>query len=275
MNSKQEDQFSIINKATGEIVRDLQQGDSVISQVEKERRSKFATYNRDKRHFSFGKMERIKDVSSKLDAKKCGYILKLIPFMEYGTCYLLREDEKVMTTKTDLGKGLGVSKVSSRNQIIDSLLEVSVLDQDEKGYKLNPNLHIKGAVNGSELIKLFNTTLKKLSNDLKPAELGYLYKLLPFVHYETNLICINPHEEKPEEFEFLNQKAISELLELDSDNAKKLLSKFRKKGILAHALSDSDSRNKKYYVNPSLFFRKKGYPDKTLESMFSSSPYHL
>ncbi|MEC1155029.1 hypothetical protein [Cytobacillus horneckiae] len=272
MINKHDDEFALLNKTTGEI-SDLKQGDTIISKEEKERRKRFTLYNRDKRHFSFGKMERIKDVSLKLDTKKCGYILKLIPFMEYGTGYLLREDGKVMATKTDLGKGLGVKKVSSRNQIIDSLSNVSALKLDEKGYKLNPDLHIKGAVNGKELIKLFSTTLKKLSNDLQPAQLGYLYKLLPFVHYETNLICINPHEEETEKIEYLNQKAIIEILGIDNTDANKFLRKCHKNGILFEG-STMDRRERKYYVNPYLFFRKKGYPDKTLESMFASSPYH-
>lgn len=262
----------IVDNKTGEVVKELKAGDRIISKKQAESyKNKAGT---DKRHFSFGKMKKMKEVAEKLDAKKCGYIVKLLPFMQYGTGYLLKEDGSVMKTKTDLGNGLGVKKVASRNKIIDALIEVSAIEVDENGYKMNPDIHIRNAVTGNELIKLFKTTLEKLSNDLKPAELGYLYKLLPYVHYQTNLVCSDPFEENPENLFFLNQASLGELLGLEHKEIKNFITKLRKKGVIAEALNESDARNKKYYVNPYIFYRKKGYPDDTLRSMFKSSPYH-
>lgn len=264
--------FIIVDNETGEVVKELKAGDRIISKKQAE------SYNNrtgtDKRHFSFGKMKKMKEIAEKLDAKKCGYIVKLLPFMQYGTGYLLKEDGSVMKTKTDLGNGIGVKKVASRNKIIDTLMEVSAIEVDEIGYKVNPDIHIRNVVTGNELIKLFKTTLEKLSNDLKPAELGYLYKLLPYVHYQTNLICSDPFEENPEILFFLNQTSLGELLGLEHKEIKNFITKLRKKGVIAEALNESDTRNKKYYVNPYIFYRKKGYPDDTLRSMFKSSPYN-
>jgi hypothetical protein len=192
--------------------------------------------------------------------------------MQYGTGYLLKEDGSVMNTKTDLGNGLGVKKVSSRNGIIEALIGASVIEMDDKGYKMNPEVHINGSVKGNELIKLFKNTLQRLSKDLKPAELGYLYKLLPYVHYETNLICIDPFEDDPSKFKFLNQKEVARVIGIDVDNARKFLNKCHKKRILFEG-STVDRREKQYYINPYVFYRKKGYPDDTLKSMFLSSPY--
>jgi hypothetical protein len=262
--------FSIVDKETGEVVRELREGDRIVSKKQSE--AFINKVNQDKRHFSFGKMKRMKEISQKLDAKKCGYIMRLIPYMEFGTGYLIKGDGSVMSTKTDLGNGLGVTKVSSRNTIIDALKGASALEIDEIGYKINPDVHISGTVTGNELIKLFKTTLEKLANDLKPAELGYLYKMLPYVHYETNLICIDPFEDDPINFKFLNQKEVSEVIGIDIANAKKFLNKCHKKRILFEG-STSDRREKQYYVNPYIFFRKKGYPDDTLKSMFLASPY--
>ncbi|MCM3730112.1 hypothetical protein M3196_00320 [Fictibacillus nanhaiensis] len=262
--------FSIVNKETGEIIRELKDGDKIISKKQSEAYKSKA--EPDNRHFAFGKMKRMKEISQKLDAKKCGYIMRLIPYMQCGTGYLIKEEGSVMKTKTDLAKGLGVSKVSSRNNIIDALMDASALELDEIGYKINPDVHISGTITGNELIKLFKTTLDKLANDLKPAELGYLYKVLPYVHYQTNLICIDPFESDPANFKFLNQKEVAEVIGIDVDNARKFLNKCHKKRILFEG-STSDRREKQYYVNPYIFYRKKGYPDDTLKSMFLSSPY--
>ncbi|MDN4523184.1 hypothetical protein [Fictibacillus fluitans] len=273
--------YAIIDTETGELIKELRSGDKIISKerseafkkkLEAEKQTELI--KRDKRRFSFGKMEKMKEVSKELDSKKCGYILRLLPYMERSTGYLKRKDGKLMKSKTDLGNALGVKKVSSRNSIIEALKTASVLAQDENGFKLNPNVHINGATNGKELIKLFNTTLEKLSKDLKPAELGYIYKLLPYVHYGTNLICSDPFEKNPEKLFFLNQASIGKLLGLEHKEVKAFITKLRKIGVIAEALSERDTRNRKYYVNPYIFYRKKGFPDDTLKSMFKSSRYN-
>lgn len=102
--------------------------------------------------------------------------------------------------------------------------------------------------------------------------MGFLYKLLPYVHYETNTICSDPFVE-PEEIRFLNIKEIATLQNIDEKSASKTLDKLRKVGVIAVTIRQDDKRDRLFTLNPYLFYRQKGQPDKTLRGLFKASPY--
>ena len=225
----------------------------------------------DKRHFSFTYMENIKEVISNLSTIHLGYLLQLQCHMEFGTGFLIGKDGTVMTKKVDIEHTLGIT--NSTNKRLCKVLENNgILEEIEGKYCINPTYHFRGQVQEKKVIKLFTTTLKQLCEVLKPAELGFLYKLLPYVHYETNMVCINPHEVDPTKIEFLNIKAIAQLVDMEEKKVSKLLTKLRK-GLIVAEVRRQDKKNIFFVLNPYIFYRKSGKPDDTLRGMFAASPY--
>jgi hypothetical protein len=227
----------------------------------------------DKRHFSFSHMRYIRDITDNLPNKVCGYILLLQPYLKWNTNVLIDDKENPLDEK-GLAKALKVQPRTGK-EVIKRLVQEDVLDHDNKGnYVMNNRYHFRKRLKGDEksvLIKTFFTSLKGLN--LKPAELGALYKLLPYVHYETNMICANPFEEYPQDIRFLNTKEIAELLKMDEKKTINLLRELKKGGAVAETTKFVNDRRTKYItLNPFIFYRQSGQPDASLCAMFLSKP---
>lgn len=239
-------------------------------------RKKAEAVGSDRRHFSFTHMLNIKELTDGLSNKYCGYILKLQPCIQFRTGLLVeggKEDGKPLTRKA-IAKLL---KVSPRtvNTVIEELTLYSIIFEESNGsFSINDSYHFrkKAGANAEVVIKTFFTTLNKLN--LKPAELGFLYKLLPYVHYNTNIICADPFQEIPSNVRFLNEKQIGELLGMSESKTKEMLSKLRKAGAIGEFIRhEQDQREKLTVMNPYIFYRKNGKPDNTLAALFSSGAW--
>ncbi|MGM7724380.1 hypothetical protein [Metabacillus sp. Hm71] len=240
-----------------------------LEAIEKERNKK-----KDLRHFSFSHMMNIREVTDNLTNKQCGYILMLQPYLQFKTnvLILMNADESPMTEK-ELAIALKVTPKTIK-KVVENLITDDVLSIDKSGYyRMNERYHFRKKVKEDEsmLIKTFFTTLKQLK--LKPAELGVLYKLLPYVHYETNMICANPFEEVPADIRFLTTKQIAEVIGMHEKKAIEVLRELKKSGAIAETTKFvEDARVKYITLNPFIFYRQSGKPDTSLAAMFLSRP---
>jgi DNA-binding MarR family transcriptional regulator len=227
---------------------------------------------RDKRHFSFTHMAHIREVTDNLSNKQCGYILMLQPYLQMKSNTLINPGrEETPLGKAGIAKALGVT-VQTAGTIIKSLILDDILAVTPSGnYRMNDRYHFRNKTRGGKdmLVKTFFTTLKDLK--LKPAEMGALYKLLPYVHFETNMICADPFEVDPAEIRFLNTKQIADKLGTHEKNTIELLRALKKAGAISETSKFVEDRRTKYItLNPYIFFRKAGDPDASLMAMFMS-----
>lgn len=264
-------ELGLVNLKTGEIVRELDKGDKVVSKEQRESYKRHLDRVYDKRHFSFAFMENIKGVISTLSTVHLGYLLQLQCHMEFGTGFLIGKDGAVMTKKVDIEHALDITN-STNKRLCKALESNGILEEVKGGYRINPTYHFRGQTQEQKIIKLFTTTLKQLCKILKPAEIGFLYKLLPYVHYETNMICINPHEIDSKEIQYLNIENIAQITEIHQKKISILLRSLRKSGVIAETILE-DKRHTFITLNPYIFYRKSGQPDNTLKGMFAASPY--
>ncbi|PHD43196.1 hypothetical protein COF67_27345 [Bacillus toyonensis] len=265
----------LVDQQTGEVLGEdiINPQSQVISENQRQAYKKKLEKERDNRHFSFADMENIKEVISKLTNVYLGYLLQLQCHMEFGTGFLIGKDGAVMTKKVDIEHTLGITN-STNKRLCKALESNGVLEEVKGGYRINPAYHFRGQGQAQEqkIIKLFTTTLKQLCKILKPAEIGFLYKLLPYVHYGTNMICINPHEIDSNEIKYLNIEAIAQITEIHQKKISTLLRGLRKGGIIAETILE-DKRHTFITLNPYIFYRKSGQPDNTLRGMFAASSY--
>ncbi|MEK4801036.1 helix-turn-helix domain-containing protein [Oceanobacillus sp. FSL K6-0118] len=130
------------------------------------------------------------------------------------------------------------------------------------------------------MVKTFSTTLKKLN--LKPADLGAIYKLLPYVHYETNLVCKNPFEVNPKNVEFCNKTELAELIGISRSKASEVLAELTRAGVIieikrkASLMSEAqgDGRETVVALNPSIVSRLQGeHENIMLLQLFNNADY--
>lgn len=237
-----------------------------LEHYEAGRRRKWS--EKDRRHFSFGHMRNIREITRELSNKYCGYVLLLQPYIQFKTNVLVTEGrESTPLSTADLARIWSVSKRTVRT-IIDELELRSILFETNGVFTLNDRYHFrkKAGHDVDALIKTFFTTLKQF--DMTAADLGFVYKLLPYVHYDTNLLCADPFA-NPEDIRFLTDGEIGEYVGMTETKTKEGLTRLRKAQIIREWVNVDDRRNKFTALNPYVFYRKNGEPDGMLKALFS------
>lgn len=144
-----------------------------------------------------------------------------------------------------------------------------IYEVDEKFY-MNPEYFTKGEVefNTKEYTRIYINTTRLLYESVtlsKHKQLSYIYQLIPFIHYESNVLVKNPDEVDINEIEKMNLIEICELLKIDKTNRtrlKKELLKFNiemdgeKYYFLKYIRVEGDKDISDYFiVNPSVIWK--------------------
>src|SRR5690606_32536787 len=107
-------------------------------------------------------------------------------------------------SKTQMREVVGLSERAFRD-FYRTMTENDIIQEVEDGkYRINPQYHFAGKTDSVEVVKAFTSAVRKLAGRLRPSELGFVYKLLPHVHFATNMICADPFEPDPTKIRFLN-----------------------------------------------------------------------
>ncbi len=242
-----------------------------ISLQQEEAIEKEKQMRRDKRRFSFTHMGNIREYTDSLSNKYCGYILLLQPHIQFNTNLLVvSEKDGTPLTEKHIAEIIGTTKRTAET-LITALKEHDIITQNEAGeYLMNERYHFrrKAKADVDALIKTYFTTLKKLK--LTAADLGFLYKLLPYIHYDTNLVCENPFV-PADKISYLNEKQIAEKIGMSLSKTKDAMDRLRKAGAIGEFIRrEGDRRDKLTVLNPFVFYRKREQPDASLVAMFSA-----
>ncbi|SEP17561.1 hypothetical protein, partial [Paenibacillus sp. OV219] len=200
----------VIRKAQRDAYRKLQQS--------KQRRTKGG-------NFTFTDMERIAAVTSEIDATYLGYLMYLQTFIDYETNALVIGRGKWPLTRRDMVEGLGITLETFRT-FYAVMERYSIIMEVDGRFIMNEDYHFRGAAEGRRVVKTYDDRLRKIYASLptrKVRQLGYLYRLLPYIHLETNMLCWNPFETDPSEIRAMNKREIAVTLDIDEKTAYRLL----------------------------------------------------
>lgn len=243
-----------------------------LEQIEAHKRRK--QREQDQRHFSFSHMQNMTEVTRNLSNKYCGYILLLQPHIEYKTGRLVNPGRDPKPLKiTDIARIWSVSRRTAL-VVVDELQARSILFETDGTYSINERYHFrdKAGTEVDALIKTFFTTLRRVK--LTAADLGFVYKLLPQVHYDTNVICSDAFANTPEDVRFLSEKQIASIVGMSESKTRDALRRLRKAGVTGEWVrGDGDDRETLTVLNPYVFYRKAGEPDGTLRTLFAAQRF--
>jgi hypothetical protein len=232
--------------------------------------------------FTFAIMESTKEVVQFLGHSQLAYLMLLTTYISYVDNVIRKTNKSPMDT-CDMQKELGISKMTFY-RFFNTCLKNNIINKnDDCSYSINSKYHFKGENKGDEkVVKVYNTEIRNAYNCMKPATLGLFYLLLPYIHLQTNTICLNPYEKDVTRLQKLNRKEVCELIGIDRStfSSKILNAKIDCKPMIAKVeVLGKDS----YLVNPWVFTRLKVEPndnlvgeeiipfepDKSLRSIFS------
>lgn len=215
--------------------------------------------------FTFVNMDRIREVIERVSDSYCGYLLYLQCFIDYDG--VIVNTNKSPMTKAQIRKALDVNR-NLFGEFMAEMVRDELIYVDNDIYRINPAYHFKGAAENERVIKAFTAKVRELYGEISAKDLGFIYKLLPFIHYETNTVCIDPYETDVAKIQPLNKRQVGEISGMTE---KAVYSKIRRlKFGDQYVFAEVKIGNRQFYkLNPFVFYRKPGEPDATLSEIFS------
>jgi hypothetical protein len=220
--------------------------------------------------FTVTNMRNIHEVYNVLTTTQCGYLMRLQCNVSYDGNVLVNADKTPMT-KRDMMEALQLEKKrSSFYNFFGACVEHGIIIENADGtYSMNERYHFKGAFNDQYVVKAYTAKIKRVYREVKAADIGLIYRMLPFVHYETNALCANPFEQDPLKIRWFNRKELAEAIDVAPETLGRRLPKMKFDGEYVVARIKVGNEPERYTFNPRVFYRKNGAPDSTLQAMFN------
>lgn len=260
----------LIDPNTGEIharAAVLAAGDRVTTAKQREEYARIQSGREQSRgaEFTVTNMNNIDEVIEKVSDKHCGYLLYLQCFVNYDA--ILENPDKTAMSRADMMRTLKIGRTALYHFLCE-MTDAGVIYEDGDNYRLNPRYHFQGKTDNSAVVKTFVAKVKALYNEVNAKDLGFVYKLLRFVHLETNTICANPYERDVENTLPLTKEDIAHVTGVTEKSVYTKLRnlRFGDQYVFAEVVY---GKYRYYKINPFVFYRKNGQPDATLREMFS------
>ncbi|WP_046214802.1 hypothetical protein [Paenibacillus wulumuqiensis] len=255
----------LVDPATGEVhprAVILSDGDRVSSAAQ---RTNYRRRGGRSAEFTITNMENIDEVIDRVSDKNCGYLLYLQCFVNYDA--ILENPDKTAMSRSDIMRTLKIGR-TTLTQFLRETTAAGVVIEDGGKYRINPRYHFQGKTSNSAVVKTFVARIKELYTEVNAKDLGFVYKLMPHIHLETNTICANPFEKDVENTIPLTKEDIARLTNVTEKSVyTKLRSlRFGEQYVFAEVVY---GRSRYYKINPFVFYRKNGRPDATLREIFS------
>ncbi|WHY84692.1 hypothetical protein QNH39_18835 [Neobacillus novalis] len=269
--------FTVVD-ANGEIRDDVKVITPQMQEASKKRKELKTYKNRADNPFTLVSMEASKEVTAleELNTKELGYFLILQSYVDYSNMLKKTSDANLPMTEKELGHALKIKNKKHYSKVINKFIEIGLMNQksvthygkEYQAFFIDNKYCLRGSTKSDKVVKMFIGSLQELysQEDIKPADIGFLFMLLPYMHFQTNHLVKHPYERDFAKAEALSQKDIIEITGLDEKNVKKYL-KMKLSGVNVFGTFRA-GRNSVYKVNPSLFFRGVE-PDEKLKADFT------
>lgn len=255
--------FTVVD-ANGEVRDDVKVVTPEMQEATKKRKHLEVYRKRTDTPFTLVNMESTKEVAvmEQLNTKELGYFLVLQTYVDYENMLKMSHSNLPMTEK-ELGKALRVKQPRTYKKVLNKFIEIGLMfkkpvtlyGKEYEAFFIAKKYCFRGSSKSDKVVKVFIGSLKELykQEEIKPADIGFLYKLLPYMHYESNHLVKNPYERDYARAQALSQRDVVLITGLDEKNVKKHL-RMKLSGVHVFGTFKA-GKNSIYKVNPSLFFR--------------------
>lgn len=263
----------MLNTETGEI-RDLDE----YNEAQRNRAKGFADkkereeWRKGQGDFTATRMRNINEVYNVLTTAQCGYLMRLQCNVTFDGGVLVNSDKSPMTT-TDMMAVLQLKrKKSTFYDFLDASISHNVIIENNDGtYSVNDRYHFRGAFDDVYVVKSYAAKIKRVYREVKATDIGLIYRMLPFLHLETNALCDNPFEATPSQVRWFNRKELAEAIGVTPGEISRRLPKMTFDG--EYVIAQVTIGGKRMYMfNPWVFYRKNSAPDNTLQALFNVKP---
>lgn len=209
-------------------------------------------------------------------------MLYLATFIKYESNRLQSDNGRKHYTKKDLEEMLSMS-TKRFNEFFSRLENENVIQEIETGETyINPTIAYYGSkksnpydISDFQHTRLFKDTVRELYQEFKGRRLGQLsviYSVLPFLNFQSNIICHNPDETSDKLVKPMELKELADLLGYDnSSRLKQTLNriKVRNEPVFGFFENPHDRRSYRIVVNPRVVFAGNGESLEAIKILFN------
>ncbi len=262
--------WAMVNRQTGE-VRDFAEFQTArqrqaVAYAKKQSRSGRQA------DFTASNMRNLHEVYTVLTTAQCGYLMRLQCNVSYDGGTLVNTDKSPMDASDMMDVLQLVKKKSTFYDFLAACLEHDIIRKTDSGnYAVNERYHFKGAFNDQYVVKSYTAKIKRVYSEVKASDIGLIYRMLPFVHFDTNTLCSNPFERDPAKVNPFNRRQLADAIGVSPGEISRRLPRMTFDGEYVIAQVTVGGK-KSYMFNPWVFYRKDDEPDRTLQRIFNVKP---
>lgn len=208
-------------------------------------------------NFFFSVMERMHYVTSVLTPPQCGYLLVLTSHVNWNGLLIRSEKDTTPLTQAEMQKVLKLlnSKRSTFTDFLDACLNHGIIKRKDDGYYVERGFHFRGRTEGERVVRTYITQLREMYKEVSAHDIGLLYRLIPFIHVDTNILCANPNEKDARQVVKFNRKTLAEAIGVTPQVISRATSRmiYDGKSVFAKVTTATDGTF--YMLNPGIFRR--------------------
>ena len=192
-------------------------------------------------------------------------LLKLASYLSWNNT--LYDDNRHRIKKSSLSKIWGITNRTRINETFKLLTKYNYIYMEGDYIMVNEQIISKGAIKtdkNSTYTRVFIDSLQELYDNSEPKkrkQIAYLFNILPFIHYDWNILCWNPTEQDVDKLELMSWTDLASVcgIEADSRNISRLkkdLYTLRVNGnkVIGEFKTGYRKTDYKIVINPALFY---------------------
>ncbi|MGP4068371.1 hypothetical protein [Halobacillus sp. B29] len=242
-----------------------------------------AVINKSNNPFVFTEQTAFEGGISTLKNKDLGYFLMMQTYVDYKNMLKTKANNKNPMSQKELAEALDITTKTAGNLIRKfeklSLVyrdKVEVAGRNKKAIFIDSDYCFRKGVGGEfsnrktdKAVKVFISSLQDAYKEgLQPADIGFIYKTIQFIHYDTNYLVLNPMERDGEKVQTLSLEGLAEVMALSVEETSRKLSSLTFDGMYIFGKMRIGKKELMIKANPLVLYRKAGEPDKDLVSEF-------
>lgn len=272
----------VVNADTGELIKgavvkpDL--GGALPQQVQYAKRaSEITQYNEENGGFVFTFYNLADHIGNELTKADLARLLFLATHLTYNG-NILKFDNGVAITKKNMPELLGL-KNEAFNKFYKTVTQLSILVESHSGERISmcedyfykgslpKNITEQGIAYTRTYVKGIRYLYAQYGTTRKAGQLGLLYLVIPYIHKDTNILATNTDEQERRFIEALTLEEVANILGYTPNKVTTALTSVILGDEYVFMITQVGNE-KNVVVNPRVFWRGKGVPQGTVDTLF-------
>lgn len=221
------------------------------------------------RTFFWNRMVGLPYVAEALTFAQSGYLLILSSHVNYDGLLVNNENDKSPMTTDDMRKALRLEKKRSTfYDFLDACMNYGIISEVDGRFYVAQHFHFRGKTEGSRVVKTYITMLRRMYKEVSAHDIGLLYRMLPYINVETNILCANPEEKDTKHIRKFNRKQLAEAVGVSPAVISRATSRMIFEGKSVFAVIKTATDGTFYMLNPDIFERKQIEYDPSIKVIF-------